>query len=85
MVGFLHVFNKQENGQISHWQKNSMTVGEKKSLKEMRRLFYDHASWEPTAIDQSKECLPLLIWLIGLCKTGEMSDISQVVEYLKAK
>ena len=42
-------------------------------------------SLESTITYHIKELLPLFLWLLGLCKTGETSDISQPVEYLKAK
>ena len=39
---FLRVFSKQKNGQISHCQKTSVTVGKKpSSLKGKRRLFHN--------------------------------------------
>lgn len=65
--------------------KERHNCGRKTNLFSKRNKEAILESLESTIIYHIKELLPLLLWLLGLCKTGETSDISQPVEYLKAK
>ena len=73
---------KWTNESLAKQQRN---CGRKTNLFPKRNKEAILESLESTIIYHIKELLPLLLWLLGLCKTGETSDISQPVEYLKAK